>query len=276
MKVELTCPSCGFSREIPREKIPQNANWAVCPRCRHRFSVAGVAPEERRFDREEEPGTRHDPGAGPRRAPWENRSELGLIKSLYETVKQVLFAPGDLFRNLSVQGGIKEPLAFGLLMGSLGNMMGLFWQFLMVSGGLLTLAGRPLLGQFTVGVFLLLGLVIVPFFVAAALFFYSAVLHLLLLVVRGGGNGFEATFRVISYTNAAQLWGLVPFIGGWIGGIWQFVVQVIGLKEIHRTSYWRVILAFLIPAVLFLAIFVGLAVKLFLVFQEQGFSHTWS
>ncbi|HDM09293.1 MAG TPA: hypothetical protein ENF92_02115, partial [Desulfobacteraceae bacterium] len=36
MIVEIRCPYCGYSGEVPKEKIPSNAKWAVCPRCRQR------------------------------------------------------------------------------------------------------------------------------------------------------------------------------------------------------------------------------------------------
>ena len=81
----------------------------------------------------------------------------------------------------------------------------------------------------------------------------------------GGKNGFEATFRVISYSQAIQVVGVIPFIGGLLGGLWVLVVQVIGIREIHETSYLRVIVAFLIPlALIFLIVMAG--VLLFIVF----------
>ncbi|RLB41297.1 MAG: hypothetical protein DRH12_08450, partial [Deltaproteobacteria bacterium] len=53
--------------------------------------------------------------------------------------------------------------------------------------------------------------------------------------------------RVVCFSQAVQVLGIVPLLGGWVAGIWQLVVQIIGLKEIHETSYFRVITAFLIP-----------------------------
>lgn len=69
---------------------------------------------------------------------------------------------------------------------------------------------------------------------------------------------------MVSYSQAAQIWGLIPFIGGSIGWIWQLVVQIIGLREMHETSYSRVIIAFLIPVVFifFLAV-IGVLVFLY-------------
>jgi hypothetical protein len=98
--------------------------------------------------------------------------------------------------------------------------------------------------------------------VILSMFIYSGILHLLLLIVGGGKNRFEATFRVVSYSQATQAWVLIPFIGGWIGGIWQLVVQTIGLREIHETSYFRLIIAFLIPVALLLLVTAAVLIPL--------------
>jgi rubredoxin len=39
-KVALTCPSCGFSKDVPAEKIPPLAVNATCRACGHIFSLA--------------------------------------------------------------------------------------------------------------------------------------------------------------------------------------------------------------------------------------------
>ncbi len=138
-------------------------------------------------------------------------------------------------------------MAFGLLTGSIGGMFSVFWQFLTLAGGLFSMGGDFITGQLTFGIVLLVLLVFVPLTVLVSLFVSSAVLHLFLLILKGADHGFEATFRVASYSQSAQLMGLIPFIGGWISSIWQIVLQVIGLKEMHETSYYKVILAFVIP-----------------------------
>jgi len=40
---------------------------------------------------------------------------------------------------------------------------------------------------------------------------------------------------------------MIPLIGSMIGWIWRSIVQIIGLKEAHETSYVRIIVAFSIP-----------------------------
>ncbi len=254
MTTELTCPYCQFNKEVPRDKIPEGAKTALCPRCGQRFALSiGL----------EDPTLVTERPIQRRGAPWEKRSELGLWQGIYQTSKAVLFSPHKLFGTLSFTVGIREPLAFGLLIGSIGRMFGLFWQFLILAGGIFSFDLIDTLGL-PVGIIFVAILVIIPFFVTVTMFLYTMVLHPLLLVVRGGRNGYQATFRVVAYSQAAQALALIPIIGSWIGGIWQLIVVIIGLREIHETSYLRVILAFLIPVILFFLVVIGVLVPLFM------------
>ena len=198
---------------------------------------------------------------GRQATPWENRSELGLWQGISKTFKAVLFSPVEIFSTMTYKGGIKEPLAFGLLLGSIGGMFGFFWQFLVMSGGLLAI-DHEIMSHFTISLIFFGIAIVFPLFVTIAIFVTSAILHLLLLIVRGGKNGFEATFRVVSYSQAIQIWGLIPFIGGLIGGLWILIVQIIGLREIHETSYLRVILALLIPLALVFLLVMAIVIPL--------------
>jgi hypothetical protein len=259
MTVEIKCPKCNFSRSIPKEKIPPGARWATCPQCKYRFSFAppevGPSPEQGQQE------TGMEVRLERRASPWENRSELGLWQGIYQTFKAVLFSPDKLFGTMTHEGGIMEPLAFGLLLGSIGSMFGFFWQFLMMSGSLLAL-GEELMGHLSMSLIFFAIIIISPLFVTITMFIASAVLHLLLLIVRGGKNGFEATFRVVSYSQATQLWAVIPFVGGFIGGLWILIVQIIGLREIHESSYLRVILALLIPIALILLLVLAIVIPL--------------
>ncbi len=272
--MELTCPYCRFSKKIPREKIPEGVKWATCPRCRQRFEIpffepkadpGTVEPGEEKGHEKPEEGEGKD--VHRRGSPWENLSNLGLWQGIYQTLKAVLFSPEKLFRTLTYRGGIKEPLAFGILVACLGAMIGFFWKFLILSGGLLSFA-YPLFGQLTAALGFLVVIVIIPVLVTSFIFIYSGILHLFLRILRAGQNGFEASFRVVSYSQAAQVWSLIPFFGGLVAGIWQLIVQIIGLREIHETSYLRVIIAFLIPVAIIFFLVIGVAVFLFMYFKQ--------
>lgn len=277
MTIELTCPYCSFSKKIPKEKIPAGSKWATCPRCQRRFEIflseeaeilvtAKTSGQSRRRGAEEQTEKEFI----RENAHWENRSELGLWQAIYQTIKDVLFSPGAFFEKIEYKGGLKEPLAFGLLTGSIGAMFGVFWQFLIMSGGWFPF-GDFFIGQFTFGLIFLITIVFVPLAIVVGLFITSGIWHLFLLLFKGADNGFEATFRVVSYSQSVQILSLIPVLGGWISGIWQLVVQIIGLKKIHETTYAKVICAFLIPVLSFVFFVIMALVFLFVFLGQQYF-----
>ena len=250
MTVVVTCPSCGFTRNVAEHKIPSKATRAVCPRCGRQFGLdEGMGPgtTASRTTAGGDPGDRQDGGRfRTGRSPWERRSDSGLLRALADTVKMAMLKPEALFRSLHLGGSMGEPLAFGLLVGSVGAMFGFFWELLMLSGRLTSLA-VPLVGELAMAALLLLMVCVVPLFVVAGLFVNSVVVHMSLLMVGGARNGFAATFNVVAYSKSAKLMNVVPLIGWVVGLVWQMVIQTVGLREIHGISYLRVFCAFLIP-----------------------------
>lgn len=261
MNIEVACPYCRFSKSVPREAIPTMARKALCPRCGRHFEFAWSDEGARLVTMpwqtpSEDPGGAlafQEPAPGRHPCSWEGGQEFGGWKAWWHTFRPVLFFPSTFFRTLSTRNGLGAPLAFGLLCGGLGGMFTAFWQVLapwrdvLGIGDLLMAWGSPVTLFF---VFFLM----IPAMVAVGTLFYSLTLHLLLRCVGAGGQGFEATFRVVCYSQSAQLWSLVPLVGGLIGTLWQVVIQVIGLKAIHETGLLRVVLAFLLPLVLLLLI----------------------
>jgi len=251
---EIICPQCHYSKQIPGEKIPAEVRWATCPRCKTRFDFR-AGNEFFDFQREASRVSPKKP-VGRRLTPWEDRSRFGLWRGLCQTFRGVLFTPRPFFRSTAFDGGLGEPLAFGLLFGSLGTMFGFFWQFLMGGVGFLD-AGSGLLSRPSRYALFWAAMILAPILVTIGLFIMSGITHLLLMMVKGGRHGFRATFRVTAYGQATQVLSLIPFVGGLMGGVWLLIIEIIGLKEIHETSYARVIMAFLIPlALVFLLIFI--------------------
>jgi hypothetical protein len=102
-----------------------------------------------------------------------------------------------------------------------------------------------------------------PIISAIALFICTGILHLLValvaLVVKPANAGFEATFRVVSYSNVVQLVGWVPLLGPLVATVASIVLSVIGVREVHETTTGKAALVVLIPAA------VGLLIALLLI-----------
>jgi hypothetical protein len=257
---EIVCPQCHYIKQIPAETIPADVRWATCPRCKTRFDFRAG---ESAFDFEREALKPSVEKARKRGfTPWEDRSKLGLWRGLYGTFKAVLFTPGPFFRSATFESGLGEPLAFGLLFGSIGTIFSIFWQFLMVGFGFMA-AGDGFATRSGGFALFWAALILAPILVIIGLFVTSGIIHLLLMIAKGAKYGFGATFRVTAYGQATQVFGLIPFVGGLIACLWLLVIWIIGLKEIHETSYKRVVMALLIPlALVFLVFFIVVMVVL--------------
>jgi len=94
-------------------------------------------------------------------------------------------------------------------------------------------------------------IVLGPLLVAVALFISSAILHVLLLLFGGAPRGFEATFRVRCYAEAASIIRLIPFCGTAIFVIYTLILAIVGLSEAHRIGRGRAAAAVLVPLILF-------------------------
>ena len=107
-------------------------------------------------------------------------------------------------------------------------------------------------------------MILTPLYVIINMFVVSGILHLCLVITGAGRNGFEGTFRIVAFSQSIKLLALVPFVGGFVGWFWHFIVQVIGLREMHETSSLRTIIAMLLPIVLIFMIFIAITVPLFI------------
>ncbi len=251
MTVEITCPKCNYSKQVGEDKIRPGVRWATCPRCRERFDFT--------LDLER-PGRKNSGQVLP---PWERRAEIGLRKGIFQTAKQVAFSPKTFFRHTAAEGGVREPLAFGILFGSIGLMLELFWHFLMGEGSLSSIQ-IDFMGDYGTSLVFLAATILCPFAATVMICMTSLMVHILLTVVGGAKNGFEATLRAVSYSQATQLWALIPYVGGLVATLWLVVVQTIGIREIHEVSYTRVLIAFFIPVALVVAVLTAVGVSLFL------------
>src|SRR5208283_4662758 len=104
----------------------------------------------------------------------------------------------------------------------------------------------------TIALALLLPLLIFMGLVMAAL-----LLHVSLFLVGGANEDFEATFRVVCYSAAPDLFGVLPILGGFIGLIWKIYITVIGVREVHGISTARSVLAFALPSLVCCGLVLG-------------------
>jgi hypothetical protein len=106
-------------------------------------------------------------------------------------------------------------------------------------------------------------LIMYPVVLTVMLFVVSSLNHLCLLAVKSGEAGYEATYRVVSYSSAPMVLAVIPVFGPFVGWIWSMVCTFLGFMSVHQTSAGRVILAMLLP-------FVGIVVIVSLTIMLLG------
>ncbi|OIO79581.1 MAG: hypothetical protein COW11_04710 [Candidatus Omnitrophica bacterium CG12_big_fil_rev_8_21_14_0_65_43_15] len=203
----------------------------------------------------------------PKTIEWENRSEIGLLKALIGTWKQILLHPKKFFASMPTKAAIGSPLLFALICGSAAIIASAFVNMLVVLSGT-TLPNVPPGSTLPpkavmVGSYVVL-MIISPLLVAAGIFVISAVYHLIVLIF-GGKEGFRATFRVLSYSNALAIFNIVPLAGPIFVTVYSVILFVIGFKNAHKMNTARAVMVALLPMVILFVI--GFAAAFYLASQ---------
>jgi predicted Zn finger-like uncharacterized protein len=200
---------------------------------------------------------------------WEDRTG-SFFGDFFSTVWHILFRPNDFFDRMPTQGGKKAPLAFGVLAGTLVFDLAIFFLACLAVLASNTSFGMEFLASFqeqgidlstipitAVVIGLLILMALVPLMMYIGLYLGALTLHIFLLIVRGAGSGFEATFRVMAYSTASYVFYIVPYLGQIVGGIWGFILIILGLPKAHHTGVGRVLIAVLVLPIILTMVIVG-------------------
>lgn len=217
------------------------------------------------------------PSGPPRRPAASPGGEFNLqdpVGSFISTVRGVLLNPVGFFRGIARQGDFVNPAIFALICALisavLSGILGLIFAPLLASPGDTGEAFAGGIGGFIVS------LILTPIYAAIGLAIGAGIFQLLvLLFVRPGNAGFEATFRVVSYSWVYQLVSWIPIIGWIVGPILGIVLSIFGIREVHNTTTGKAALVVLIPVAVILLIAVIFAAligaALFFGSQQQQF-----
>jgi hypothetical protein len=184
--------------------------------------------------------------------PWEARATRGFLPGLFDTLGLFWSRPSEAWARTRESGDIGSPLIFAILVS---------WVSIILQTVTLRVLNLPALpgswGRFGAaeghGRPGLVGAIIfAPIIVVIGLFIVSLILHVCCLIVGALTNsraGLEGTLRVVAYSDAAHIAGIVPLIGPLIAVVWWIVLAVMGITRIHHTTQGKAILAIVIPFV---------------------------
>lgn len=151
-------------------------------------------------------------------------SGYGLLRGFLETAKAVLLSPRKFFPSMPVGGGLLGPYVFFLMCTTFSLVISLVLT--LVTGG----EFDPWL------VVVILAALCMPFFTAA-------ILNLLFTKLLRTGGTYEATFRVICYASAVNLFAWIPDV--FVILLFQFYeiyLSALGLSVAHKTSLGQALL----------------------------------
>lgn len=178
-----------------------------------------------------------------------------MISNYINTVWKILSAPGTFFRVHRVGDRWGPPLLFGLVSQFIAYLALFLYQIFL---SFIPTAFLAALGHFTpedffqtlaLPVVLIILVIALPFFGFFAIVFSTGLYHFVLWILRGNRGGLKSTFDAVCYSQAAQVVMLVPILGSLVAGIWQIVLLIIGLKELHKISTGKSILTVLLPII---------------------------
>jgi hypothetical protein len=196
--------------------------------------------------------------------PWEHRAQLGFVKAWFDTVSLLITKPSEAFTMMRPEGGLTDPLLFGLIGGCAGGIVSIIFQVLFQSIPGIA-GGNDAFNSLGIGVglVLLIYAILMPLLVIVGLFIGAAILHLCLMLVGGANRSFETTFRVVGFTaGAANLFSMIPFCGGIIALVYHIVLECIGLSRAHPTTTGKALMAIFLPMIVCCGLIVLLVVVL--------------
>lgn len=263
MTIDIICPKCNFTQKVPEETIPDTMRWIRCPRCNMTFEHISEDGKNKENPWDDTSGGESNIDKSPHEP-----DDKGYFADLWLTFRSVLFSPTAFFGKMKEPGGLKNSMAFGVLIGSIGAMIGIFWQFLLMPKETIDLI-NSIPWSISLNQLFIILIIISPLLVLLSIFIMTLILHVFLFILRGANKGFEGTLKVSSYAKAAEIFAVVPFIGGFIGFVWSMVVTVIGLKEIHETSTLKALFALLLP--MFLLFILAIVITVAVLFRIMSF-----
>lgn len=227
-----TCPHCGF----------ESTGVTTCPLCS--TPLRQVERATRAHDAEK--------ARAARLPPWED--DVGFPRNLIATWRGSILDPGRFFAGVPFEAPALRPLLYFLILTVVAAFFTLWWQAIGLEPvSLFDQAADELRGPSALTQFFMS-----PFAGLVGLVLWSLVLQLFVLMIVPTRRGLGATLRVLCYSAGPTVLTIVPYIGGLVGFVWGVVLEIIGLREAHRTTGARAAAVVLIPLVLLLMLAVFL------------------
>jgi len=173
--------------------------------------------------------------------------------SAVAVIRTVLFSPRSFYLNFKVDGPLKEPAAFVLLVGAVSSIL----------GAAVALSSNLLFGDFDAGdlraavVDAVLFTLLSPVGVGVA----AGVYLLSIRTFVGKVSGFTEVYRMAAYAAAALVLAWVPILGAFAFTYALMVLMGIGIQSVYRTSFMTAVVTALVGFVPVASVLVWLTIS---------------
>ena len=168
------------------------------------------------------------------------------------TIRQVLFESGATFTRFNPNGTLLEPTWFFLITVAIQAVFALGFELLTLPHNRAALDVQRQLNLSFLGFLLILPLLLVcgVLITLIANFVLVGLYHAVLKLLGGARCPYRATYRVVTYSHAAQIFGVVPCLGPIVAIVMFLVAASTGLQRVHQTQYWKAVVALIVPYIL--------------------------
>lgn len=274
--VNITCPECGFSRNVSKDRLPGEKVMATCPKCSCRFPVK-IKPDlsgnnqtdpreeeedirvvaskayQREAERFKTENEKKDSASKVREGginPWDNApGDIGWAASFYQTVLRVMFAAPQFFGKLGSRAQIYRPLTFYLIIICfqilIERMWGEFFLNLLNPGVNPDPQLEKLLALLSSQSNIALSLLFRSAILVLQLYIFSFLLYLVFRLMVPGRATFALLFQIFAYSSAPALLCVIPVVGSLAGMFWSLGCLLVGCRSALNLDWARTIIGFL-------------------------------
>lgn len=195
--------------------------------------------------------------------PFEDTANYNFFDGFYRTILLVLFSPKKFFDKMHINKGLIRPFLFVLAI----TIISIFFVNIYMSYGIVDTPKEQIqkLSDTSGNLEILEMLDKIPEYeFSIAIIFQQIFSYILMLltvvfvwhsslsIVGAARNGFEATFRVIAYSSAVGIIGIIPINLGFANifvYLWWFIIVLRGIQEAHEVSRSKAITGALISII---------------------------
>lgn len=181
---------------------------------------------------------------------WEVDYKVSWVNSFYLTLKKSLTEPVAFYESVSKGNGLKMPIIYSLIVGVIGFIFAVAYQAGFHALALGNFMAGRIVGFFMITAIAIIAVIFLPVIILLGILINAGLFHLGLMIIGSARRDFASTFRVVCYATGPQILGVIPFLGSIISAVWCVILNIIGIKVVHNTSYGRSAFVVFLPLII--------------------------